>query len=116
LHLFSFYYFRRLSVKSFSRPGCFDPTAARRYHCRERFQLLPRQDGGRNVKIKGWAFYVSDDGQTWGQLVAEGTCPFTLDEQQVIFEPTSGRCVRLLARTGHEGHFPAIAELNLLGK
>ena len=29
-------------------------------------RYLPRQDGGVNGRVKGYAFYVSLDGVTWG--------------------------------------------------
>jgi hypothetical protein len=38
------------------------------------FTYLPRQDGP-NGHIKDWEFYVSDDGQNWGQAVKTGTFP-----------------------------------------
>jgi hypothetical protein len=48
------------------------------------FTYLPRQDGA-NGRIKDWEFYVSNDGQTWGQAVKTGTFPDGTGLQTVTF-------------------------------
>jgi alpha-glucosidase len=52
------------------------------------FRYLPRQSGnvtagGRNGDIKGYQFYLSQDGVNWGSAVASGTFQTGSTEQQV---------------------------------
>ena len=80
------------------------------------FRYLPRQDGGVNGRVKGYAFYVSADGVNWGTALASGIFPDNAQEQQVLFATTLGRYIRFEAlseQTG--GPFTSVAELNLLG-
>jgi len=79
------------------------------------FCVLPRQveETGR---IKDYAFYVSSDGKAWGEPVAEGSWPNSPKLQTVRCKPTTGRYVRLLAKSGVLAGRPAcvIAELYVL--
>lgn len=68
-----------------------------------------------NGRIGKYEFYVSADGKDWGKPVAQGTFSATEAESQVLFEPKTGRYVRLVALTETAGRPPTvIAELNLL--
>ena len=42
------------------------------WHDLDGFRYLPRQDGGVNRRVKGYAFYVSLDGVTSGALIFDG--------------------------------------------
>lgn len=48
------------------------------------FTSLPRQDGSGNGRIKGYEFYWSDDGVTWGSPVAQGQFPDSGSLQTVM--------------------------------
>ncbi len=63
------------------------------------FAVLPRQEQTVG-RIRAYEFYVSADGEDWGQPVAEGEFKDTKDLQRVACEPKEGRYVRLLARSG----------------
>jgi hypothetical protein len=80
------------------------------------FTLLPRQDGNPNGGVKDYAFYVSTDGQTWGEPVARGT--FDKDDHLKTVQfaaPCETRFVRFVALSGHaNGPWAAVAELNVL--
>ncbi|MGD0538106.1 MAG: discoidin domain-containing protein [Verrucomicrobiota bacterium] len=79
-------------------------------------RLLPRQDGNPNGGVKDYAFYVSTDGQTWGEPVARGT--FDKDDHLKTVQfatPCEARYIRLVALSGHaNGPWAAVAELNVL--
>jgi hypothetical protein len=48
------------------------------------FSYLPRQTGA-NGHIKGWEFYASKDGQTWGTALKTGEFPDVTTLQKVTF-------------------------------
>jgi endo-alpha-N-acetylgalactosaminidase len=48
------------------------------------FSYLPRQTGTHG-RIKGWEFYVSKDGVTWGTAVKTGSFPDGTALQTVTF-------------------------------
>lgn len=65
------------------------------------FRYLPRQDYEENGTkaingtIKGYEFYISDDGTNWGSPVSSGNFASNTDEKEVIFTAKSGRYIRL---------------------
>jgi len=79
-------------------------------------QYLPRQDRGRNGKLRRFEVYASTDAKTWGKPVARGVFKNSLDEQQADFAPVRGRYVRLVVLSGYSPQIAAIAELNLLAE
>lgn len=81
------------------------------------FQYLPRQDNNTNGRIKDYEFYVSLDGIHWGEPVKAGALADAFQFQEVNFEPTSGRYIRLRSLNEISGRsFTAISELNVLGR
>jgi lysophospholipase L1-like esterase len=78
-------------------------------------RYLPRQDGEVNGRIGQYAFYVSMDGINWGNPVAGGTFANDVTEKEILFNPTMGRFVRLLAQTEVNGNpWTSMAEINVL--
>jgi len=49
------------------------------------FSYLPRQDNKTNGRIKDWAFYLSNDGTSWGNPVKTGAFPAGSALQTVAF-------------------------------
>jgi hypothetical protein len=80
------------------------------------FTALPRQDNNRNGWIKDYAFFVSDDGKSWGEPVAKGAFPANDQLKTATFkEPVRARFVRLVALSGHAaGPYASLAELDIL--
>ena len=80
-------------------------------------QYVPRQDGNPNGTIAGYAFYVSDDGVTWGSAAATGTFAANTSEKTIGFPAQAGRFVRLAALSEIRGHpsYTSVAELNVFG-
>ena len=80
------------------------------------FTLLPRQDGLRNGWIKAYAFYASNDGQHWGEPIAQGNFASTKDLKTVnLSKPAKGRFFRLVAATGFdELAYASIAEFSVM--
>lgn len=80
------------------------------------FRYLPRQDGATQGNIKGYEFYVSTDGVTWGSPVASGEFLNSSSEQQIIFGAAkTGQYIRLRALTEVLGRpWTSVAELNAL--
>ena len=79
------------------------------------FTVLPRQDGNQNGWIKDYACYVSDDGQAWGEPVAQGT--FTDDanlKTVTLREARRARFLRLVALSSFgPGPWASLAELQV---
>ena len=61
------------------------------------FTYLPRQDDSENGTIKGYEFYVSNDGQNFGQPVAKGEFANSKDLKTVTFPPQACRFIKLKA-------------------
>ena len=80
-------------------------------------QYVPRQDGNPNGTIAAYAFYVSDDGVTWGSAAATGTFAANTSEKTVRFTAQAGRFVRLVALSEIQGHpsYTSAAEVNIFG-
>ncbi|HEV2210534.1 MAG TPA: discoidin domain-containing protein [Verrucomicrobiae bacterium] len=79
------------------------------------FTALPRQDGNHNGWIKDYAFYVSEDGQSWGEPVAHGV--FSADarlKQVQLPRPVMARFVRFEALSGYaNGPWASLAEFGV---
>lgn len=83
------------------------------------FRYLPRQamNGNKfaNGIIKDFEFYVSADGENWGDPVANGTFAEDNKEKEVLFDQTKGRYIRIVALSEIYGQeYAHIAELNVL--
>jgi len=61
------------------------------------FTYLPRQDDSENGTIKGYEFYVSNDGDDFGQPVSKGTFENSKDLKTVTFDPKQCRFIKLKA-------------------
>jgi hypothetical protein len=80
------------------------------------FRYLPRQDRDTYGTIAQYAFYVSDDGSTWGTPAATGTLAANRTEKIVRFRTKAGRFVRLVALSEMNGkRSTSAAELNIFG-
>ncbi len=79
------------------------------------FTFLPRQ-GSRNGNVKTWRVQVSNDGQKWGDTVAEGTFENNLKLRRVIFDkPVKARYLRFTALSSQDGQdFATCAEFTVL--
>jgi hypothetical protein len=79
------------------------------------FRYTPRQDMT-NGRIAEYEFYVSDDGQTWGEPAAKGTWKNAAAEQQVMLKtPKKGRYLRLVALSEVKSQaFAAVAEFDVI--
>jgi hypothetical protein len=79
-------------------------------------RYLPRQDAIDHGMVSGYAFYVSDDMNDWGDVVASGTFDATHDSKLVSFTSSTGRYVRFVATSEVNGReWTSIAELDLSG-
>ncbi len=79
------------------------------------FRYLPRQTS-QSGRIQAYEFYVSTDGNTWGNPVAAGAFADTNSSaaRDVLFAPKSGRYVRLRIFSETEGNYwAAVAELSV---
>ena len=81
-----------------------------------RFRYLPTGDDNPYGRIKDYAFYVSNNTNSWGNPVATGTFPNTAAEQEVVFNrPVTGQFIRLVALSEiHNGPWTAVGEINVL--
>ena len=61
------------------------------------FTYLPRQGDNDHGDIKGYEFFVSNDGQNFGEPVAKGEFDANKDLKTVPFAPTAGRFIKLKA-------------------
>lgn len=77
--------------------------------------MLPRQDR-RNGRIKEYAISTSADGSEWGEPVAKGEFPDTIEPQTVRFgKAVSARYVKFTALSSQDGQdFASAAELEFL--
>jgi len=80
----------------------------------------PRQDGCTIGNIAEYAFYLSDDGRTWGEPAAKGEYGNikASPEQQVVMlaKPSSGRYFKFVALRSADGIPVAAAEIGVVGK
>jgi lysophospholipase L1-like esterase len=81
------------------------------------FRYLPRQDASVNGTIRDYLFYVSRDGREWGGPVASGGWPDDQQEKAVLFAPTFGQFVRLVALSEvNNKEYTAAAEIQVEGR
>ncbi len=82
------------------------------------FTYMPRQDGSSNGWIKAYRVQLSDDGQTWGDAIAEGTFENNANLQRVTFaKPARARYLRFTALSSHNGlDFASGAEFKVLAE
>ena len=82
------------------------------------FTYLPRQDGGMNGNIKAYRIQLSQDGKTWGDIVAEGEFERSANLQRVIFQkPQRARYLRFTALSSQIGlDFAGGAEFTVLAE
>jgi hypothetical protein len=79
------------------------------------FTYLPRQDEGINGTIKGYEFYVSNDGQDFGQPVAKGEFAEGKELKTVTFEPKTCRFIKLKALSEINGEaWTSAAEIGIV--
>jgi len=78
-------------------------------------EYTPRQDIV-NGRIKDYALFVSADGSTWGEPVAEGSWPDGTAIQTVrLDKPQEARYLKLEARSSIDGQpFAAVAEIDVI--
>ncbi len=76
---------------------------------------LPRQDDSENGMIKGYEFYVSNDGQDFGQPVAKGEFDNSKTLKTVSFSPQAGRFIKLKALSEINGEaWTSAAEIGVV--
>jgi hypothetical protein len=80
------------------------------------FRYVPRQDGGVNGRVKGFAFYLSEDGVEWGAPVLKGEIPNTNKPTRLRFEkPMTARYFRFVATSEiNGGPWTTAAEIDVL--
>lgn len=75
---------------------------------------LGRLDGNANGMAKRYRVYVSDDRDSFGDPVAEGTLENVPYTQRIAFTPTSGRYVKFQIDADHaDAGFGSAAEINI---
>ncbi len=81
------------------------------------FTQFPRQDSA-NGRIRRCRFYLSQDGQAWGEPVSAGQFPTTAALQTAKFaEPHTGRYLRIVAldEWGRQ-YYTTLAELDIMAR
>jgi len=79
------------------------------------FTYLPRQDESDHGTIKDYEFYLSNDGQDFGQPVAKGAFENNKDLKSVTFAPQSCRFVKLKALSEANGEaWTSAAEIGVI--
>ncbi len=79
------------------------------------FTYLPRQDDSETGTLKGYEFYVSNDGQDFGQPVAKGEWENSKSLKTVTFAPTACRFVKLKAISEvNDGAWTSVAEIGVV--
>jgi arylsulfatase A-like enzyme len=80
-------------------------------------RYLARQDNGWNGTIRDIEVAVSDDPDAFGEPVAKTAFTKTREPQEIAFEPTTGRYVRIRALSEvNAGPWASAAELGLVGE
>ncbi|MGV3615581.1 MAG: glycoside hydrolase family 2 TIM barrel-domain containing protein [Fimbriimonas sp.] len=77
-------------------------------------KITPRQDMS-NGRVKEYAIYLSDDGQTWGEPVLKGTLPDNGRAQTLrLPTPRKAAYIRFVAITDHSGgNHGAVGEIEI---
>ena len=79
------------------------------------FTYQPRQDDSENGNIKGYEFYVSNDGQDFGQPVANGEFENSKESKSVTFAPKACHFIKLKALSEvNGGAWTSAAEIGVL--
>jgi phospholipase C len=79
------------------------------------FTYLPRQDDSDNGSIKDYEFYVSDDGQDFGQPVSKGAFEASKEKKTVTFNPVKCRFIKLKALSEVNGEaWTSAAEIGVV--
>jgi hypothetical protein len=80
------------------------------------FTVLPRQDDRRNGWVNDYSFYVSEDGETWGEPVTHGSFAANSELKVVTLPgPASGRFFKLVAVSGFDSlPYASIAEFSIV--
>lgn len=79
------------------------------------FTYLPRQDDSENGTIKDYEFYVSNDGQDYGQPVAKGAFENSKELKSVTFPRQPCRFIKLKALSEVNGEaWTSAAEIGVL--
>ena len=79
------------------------------------FTYLPRQDDSENGTIKGYEFYISNDGQDFGQPVAKGEWENSKELKNVTFAPKACRFIKLKAVSEvNDGAWTSAAEIGVV--
>jgi len=79
------------------------------------FTYLPRQEGPWG-RIEKYAFFVSEDGSSWGSAISMGSLLNETKAQTKSFsKPKTGRYVRLQGLDSYVGTGISVAELNVIG-
>jgi len=79
------------------------------------FTYLPRQDDGINGTIKDYEFYVSNDGQDFGQPVSKGSFENNKDLKTVTFAPVACHYIKLRAMSEINGEaWTSAAEIGVV--
>jgi len=80
------------------------------------FHYLPRQDGKTDGMVGRYSFYVSEDGEDWGEAVSTGIFSRGTGEQEVTFTEKIGSYVRFVAHSEVNGKpWTSVAEITILG-
>jgi len=79
-------------------------------------RVLPRQDGNPNGQVAEFEVYISQNGTTWGDAVAQGTWDAKPAERMIQFSsPVTTRFVKFVARREIRGQqFTSIAEIDVI--
>ena len=81
------------------------------------FTYLPRQDESENGTIKGYEFYVSNDGQNFGQPVAKGELENSKTLKTVTCTPVPARFIKLKALSeANDGAWTSAAEIGVVAE
>jgi F5/8 type C domain len=79
------------------------------------FTYLPRQDDNENGTIKDYEFYVSDDGNEFGQPIKKGALETGSDKKTVTFDPVNCRFIKLKAVSEVNGEaWTSAAEIGVI--
>ncbi|MCL4204903.1 MAG: sulfatase-like hydrolase/transferase [Pirellulaceae bacterium] len=86
-------------------------------HRLQGLRYLARQDDGWNGTIRDIEIAVSDDPDEFGEPVAKTSLSKTREPQEIAFEPTRGRYVRIRALSEvNDGPWASAAEIGLMGE
>lgn len=81
------------------------------------FTYLPRQDTEVNGTIKGYEFFVSEDGKDFGEPVSKGQLAEDQQKKTVTFEPKQGRFIKLRALSEINGEaWTSAAEIGVIAE